>query len=302
MYLFQELNSQRDSSGISYLQNDNRLWQVKKVRKKVGLALGGGAAKGLAHIGVLEALVAADIPIDMIAGTSMGAIVGAFYAISGDLPLMHRMAVELGKKRLGLFTDLKIPRTGILSWSKVEKQLNNYIGNVTFEDLRLPFQCVAVDIDSGEELVLKEGKVWNAIRASASVPVMLPITEIGGQHLVDGGILNPVPVRLARDMGAEMVIAVNVLPKLDKPEPKPHHHTIFTIMLKTMYIFNDKVIVSSLEGADIVILPDTLSVGYTDFHKAEECILEGRLAAEKMVPEIRRMLDLTPDEAVANAD
>ncbi|MDD5190714.1 MAG: patatin-like phospholipase family protein, partial [Dehalococcoidales bacterium] len=145
------------------------------MRQKVGLALGGGAAKGLAHIGVLETLENAHIPIDMIAGTSMGAIVGAFYAHTGNLPSIHDLAVDLGKNRLRLFADLSIPRTGILSWRKVEKKLSSYLGKVDFTDLRIPFECAAVDIDTGTECVFSEGRVWDAIRASASIPVMLPL-------------------------------------------------------------------------------------------------------------------------------
>jgi NTE family protein len=271
-------------------------------RKKVGLALGGGAAKGFAHLGVLEVLEKEKIPIDIIAGTSMGAIIGAFYAYSKDLPSMRRLAIEMGKKRLRIFTDLTIPRTGILSWRKVEKQLYNYFGKVRFEDLSIPFECVAVDIDSGEEIVLNEGEVWHAIRASASVPVMLPLTEIRGQHLVDGGILNPVPVRLVKSMGADIVIAVNVIPMDHHVQPLPHHqHTIFSIMLKTMYIFNNRVIESSLGGADVVVQVDTGAIGYTDFHKAADCIECGKTAAQLMMPKIKKLLQPDSKKVAVNA-
>ncbi len=268
-------------------------------KKKIGLALGGGAARGLAHIGVLEALEQSAIPVDMIAGTSMGAIIGAFYSYTGDLPMIREMAIELGKKRLQLFTDIKIPRTGLLSWRKVEKELNKHLGNVRFEDLRIPFACTATDIDTGEEIVIKEGKVWDAIRASASVPVMLPITEIKDRHLIDGGILDPVPVRLVKGMGADIIIAVNVLPALEKPSPKMHNHTVFSILLKTIYIFNNRIIEESLEGADIVIAPDTVEIGYTDFHKAEECIEQGKKAARKSLPKIKRLLRESQSQAVS---
>ncbi len=273
-------------------------------RKKVGLALGGGAARGLAHIGVLEVLEKEGIPIDMIAGTSMGAIVGAFYAYGKNLPLMHKLAIELGKKRLRLFTDLTIPRTGILSWRKVEKQLTNHFGKVQFAELQIPFACVAVDIDTGEEVILNEGEVWHAIRASASIPVMLPLTDINGQHLVDGGILNPVPVSLARSIGADIVIAVNVIPTpAVQSQPPPHHqHTIVSIMLKTVYLFNSKVIESSLAAADIVIQTDTEAIGYTDFHKAAECIKRGSEATQLMIPKIQKILRQETEQPVAHAD
>ncbi|MDP2918843.1 MAG: patatin-like phospholipase family protein, partial [Dehalococcoidia bacterium] len=167
-------------------------------RKKIGVVLGGGAARGLAHIGVLEALEQEGIPIDMIAGTSIGAIVGAFYAYTKDIQLMKTLAVEIGKRRLRLFTDLTVPRTGILRWNWVEKRLKGIIGGVRFEDLKIPFCCVAADIDNGEEVVLKDGLVWEAARASATVPVALSIKPWRNRYLVDGGIVNPVPVRAVK--------------------------------------------------------------------------------------------------------
>ncbi|MDD5190836.1 MAG: hypothetical protein PHE50_07325, partial [Dehalococcoidales bacterium] len=116
-----------------------------------------------------------------------------------------------------------------------------------------------------------------------------------------GGIMDPVPVRLVKEMGADVIIAVNVLPKIDHQEPKPHHHTIFSIMLKTMYIFNNKVIETSLSGADIVILPNTSAIGYTDFQKVEDCIQEGRKATELMLPKIKKKLGLVPEKVTTRA-
>jgi NTE family protein len=263
-------------------------------RKKVGLALGGGAARGLAHIGVLEVLEREGIPIDMIAGTSMGAVVGAFYAHTRDVNLMKDLAVDFGKQRLRFFTDLTIPRTGILRWKWVEDRLKRHIGGVRFEDLKIPFCCTAVDIDNGEEVTLNDGLVWDAARASATVPVALSIHPWKGRYLVDGGVSNPVPVSCVKQMGADFIIAVNVLhDAMNRTSPrKGREHTIFTIMTKAVYIFSYRVIGSSLAGADVVIEPELGGIAYTDFQHAADCIRRGAVAAEAALPEIKRRLAL----------
>jgi len=263
-------------------------------RKKVGLALGGGAARGLAHIGVLEVLEREGIPIDMIAGTSMGAVVGAFYAHTGDVGLMKDLAIDFGKKRIRFFTDLTIPRTGILRWKWVEDRLKQYIGGVRFDELEIPFCCVAVDIDNGEEVTLNEGSVWEAARASATVPVALSINPWEGRYLVDGGISNPVPVSSVRQMGADFVIAVNVLhdPVSTGASRPGREHTIFSIMTKSVYILSYRVIGTSLAGADAVIEPGLAGIAYTDFQRAADCIQRGAAAAEAAAPEIKRRLGL----------
>ena len=263
-------------------------------RKKVGLALGGGAARGLAHIGVLEVLQREGIPIDMIAGTSMGAVVGAFYAHTRDVNLMKDLAIDFGKRRLRFFTDLTIPRTGILRWKWVEDRIKKHIGGVRFEDLKIPFRCVAVDIDNGEEVTLNEGSVWEAARASATVPVALSINPWKGRYLVDGGISNPVPVSCVKQMGADFIIAINVLhdPVASSASRKGREHTLMSIMTKSVYIFSYRVIGSSLAGADVVIEPELGGIAYTDFQRAADCIKKGAVAAEAALPEIKRRLAL----------
>jgi NTE family protein len=269
----------------------------KMNRKKVGLALGGGAARGLAHIGVLEVLEREKIPIDMIAGTSMGAIIGAFYAHTRDINLIRDLTVEMGKQRIRFFTDLTIPRTGILRWKWVEDRLKRVIGGVRFEDLKIPFSCVAVDIDNGEEVILNEGLVWDAARASATVPVALSINPWQGRYLVDGGVSNPVPVSVLKQMGADFIIAVNVLHDAvnvtdHELHKKAKEHNIFTIMTKTVYILSYRVIGTSLGEADVVIEPDMGGIAFTDFHRAEECIKRGARTTQNIIPEIKRRLSL----------
>jgi NTE family protein len=269
----------------------------EKKHKKVGLALGGGAARGLAHIGVLEVLEKEGIPINMIAGTSMGAIIGAFYAHTCDIESMKKLAISMGKQRIRFFTDLTIPRTGILRWKRIEDRLKKVIGGVSFEDLKIPFSCIAVDIDNGEEVVLNKGLVWDAVRASATVPVALSINPWQGRYLVDGGVLDPVPVDTVKRMGADFIIAVNVLRDTPVRGKKPYEktteqHNIFTVMTKTVYAVSYRGIAASLNGADVVIEPQMSDIAFTGFKRVEECIKRGRLMAEKAVPEIKRHLSL----------
>jgi NTE family protein len=260
-------------------------------RKKVGLALGGGAARGLAHIGVLEVLEKEGIPIDMIAGTSMGAVVGATYSRLRDIKLIRQMAIDFGSRRIRYFSDFTVPRTGLIKGRRIENELRLAIGaDTTFNDLSIPFACVAVDIDNGEEVVISDGTVWEAVRASASVPVIFSAPKWRGRYLVDGGLMNPVPTKIARDMGADFVISVNVLPYKavsDNKEPN-----IFSIMLKAFYILDSKFIETSIKGADIVIQPDITHIAFTDFQRAEECIEKGILAAQDIISKIKNKISI----------
>ena len=287
-------------------------------RKKVGLALGGGVARGLAHIGVLQVLEKEGIPIDMIAGTSMGAIIGAIYARKQDVKLMKNLAITFGSHRIRYFSDFTIPHikavrplakaiglqkisafsdltgpwTGIIKGHRIEQELKAVIGGETeFPNLHIPFSCVAVDIDNGEEVVIKDGKVWEAVRASSSIPVIFTLAKWRGRNLVDGGLMNPVPTKTVRDMGADFVISVNVLPY--KATNDARELDIFSIMMKAFYILDSKFIETALSTADAVIEPDVIHIAFTDFQRAEECIEKGAVAARKVIPEIKRKLAMS---------
>jgi NTE family protein len=256
--------------------------------KKVGLALGGGAAKGFAHIGVLEVLEREGIPIDMISGTSIGAVVGAFYALTRNIRIMKDLALEVGRKRAYYFSDVSVPRTGLIRLARLERLLKTVIDGVNFKDLQIPFSCVAVDMDSGEEVVLDRGPVWDAIRASSAIPVVVSLARIRGRNLLDGGLLNPVPVNVVKRMGADFVVAVNVVSEKERlPSDKPN---IFTIMMKTIHIIGRQSLTTSLQKADVVIEPDLDSVGFADFNLAQESFASGQAAAERALPEILRGL------------
>ena len=184
--------------------------------KKVGLALGGGAARGLSHIGVLKVLEENKIYPDVITGTSIGALVGALYA--GGIPIkdIEQFAVGLDFKCLALLTDITLPVSGLIGGKRIITLIKSILGDLTFSQLKHEFACVATDIITGEQVVLQEGSLVEAVRASISLPGIFTPVRITGRHLVDGGLVNEVPVSVCRELGAEFVIGVNVIPEPSK--------------------------------------------------------------------------------------
>lgn len=193
---------------------------------RMGLALGGGGARGLAHIGVLKVLERNGIAIDMLAGTSMGGLLGALYSAGIPLPEIEAGALELAQERgllggLGRLVDLALfAKSGIVKGQRIYDELAEMLGeDRTFADLDQPFAVVACDALTGQEVILREGRVAEAVRSTISVPLVFVPVERDGLVLVDGGILNNVPTDVVRDMGADTVIAVDVLPALSRNVP-----------------------------------------------------------------------------------
>ena len=270
-------------------------------KKRVGLALGGGAARGMAHIGVLEVLQREGIPIDLISGSSAGAAIGAIYAQGKDFVEIKKLALDLSKHSLVPFLDLSLPRTGLLKGRKIQNLVASFIGgNIRFEDLRVPLACVAADIETGEEVVIDRGSVPEAVRASITVPGIFTVVKWQGRYLVDGGLVDPVPADVVRRMGADFVIAVNVIPEVTdraertgiKRKRKSGEPNLIHILMQSVYIGTYMLVEHSLEEADVVIEPQVAHIGAGDFHHLNECIRQGELAAQAAVPEIRRRLGI----------
>lgn len=204
------------------------MWQGKKV----GIAMGSGGARGWAHLGVLQALGELKIPVDYVAGTSMGALVGVFVA-AGQLQQLRNVALNLDwMNSLSYFMEMSFSRSGLLKGHRFSKAIRNMISKHDFSDLDLPFAAVATDLESGEPVVLDRGDLLTAVRASISIPGIFAPVKHDGRMLADGGLVDPVPVDVVRRMGAEFIIAVDVTqghwiagsapaPKPDG-EPKPH--------------------------------------------------------------------------------
>ncbi len=257
------------------------------------MALGGGAARGLAHIGVLEVLEKEGIPVDMIAGTSAGAAIGALYAQGKPASQIKDLAINIGWKQFFSLVDLALPRSGFVGGTKIKNLLKSIIGDINFSDLSIPLACVATDIRTGEEVVINDGSVLEGVRASISIPVIFSAVRWQDRYLVDGGLVNPVPVKTVREMGADFIIAVNVIPDMGDRTQRAKESKqpgMFHVMLQSIYIATYSLVRSSLEGADIVIEPELTNIGYGNFRRIRDCIAQGELAAQDLIHQIKEQL------------
>ena len=273
---------------------------------KIGLTLGGGGARGLAHIGILEVLQREQIPIDVISGTSMGGIVGAMHAVGLSPEQMEAEVTKRGEiGQILRLIDLRLLGSGLLGGKRIKKLLVEMLGaETTFADLRFPFAVVSVDYSSGREVVLKEGNLVDAVRATMSVPGVFEPVEMGGYKLLDGGVLDNVPVGVARDLGAEKVIAVDVLPnfRLNEPGQEPIVPPLKTKKMPKAYwqLWHvELMMIAALtelrlkeSAPDVIIRPD-LPVDMDvllSFDRPQEAIECGVQAAEAALPQIRALL------------
>lgn len=227
-----------------------------KKRATVGLALGGGGPKGLAHIGVIKMLEKNNVPIDYIAGTSAGSIVGAFYAAKKNISELEEYIVK--KKWWDMLTLLADPslREGILQGKRAQAFLEGYLGpELEFSQLCLPFLAVAVDIANGKAVGLHEGSVTRAVMASSAIPMVFKPVEVNGSYYVDGGITSPVPVRAVKKMGADIVIAVN-LEKHYFCDEYPGKLNFLNVAKNSFSIMMHNIATYEVQGADIVVEPN----------------------------------------------
>ncbi len=273
---------------------------------KIGLALGGGGARGLAHVGILKVLLREQIPIDVITGTSMGGIVGAMHAVGLSPEQMEAEATKRGEiGQIFKLIDLRLVGSGLLGGKRIKKMLVEMLGaDTTFADLRLPFAVISVDYNSGREVVLKDGNLADAVRATMSVPGVFEPVERDGYQLLDGGVLDNVPVGVARSLGADKVIAVDVLPnfRLNEPGQDPVVPPLKTKKMPKAYrqLWHvELVMIAALTEfrlketrPDVIIRPD-LPVDMDllmSFDRPQEAIACGERAAEAALPEIRALL------------
>jgi|WetSurMetagenome_2_1015567.scaffolds.fasta_scaffold119272_2 NTE family protein len=219
---------------------------------KIGYALGGGAARGLSHIGVLKVLEEYKISPDIIAGTSMGAVIGALYAGGLKASDIEHLVLQVSWKRLVLPTDIMLPLGGLTQGKRVISLLKSILGDLRFSQLKYDFACVTTDIINGEQVVLRDGSLIDAVRASISIPGIFAPVMIDEKYLVDGGLVNEVPVSVCRVIGAEYVIGVNVLPEPSKimcnPKKGRHYPACELIRLGENRDKNKLTVVSNLHG------------------------------------------------------
>ena len=254
-------------------------------KPKIGLALalGGGAARGFAHIGVIKMLESHGIVPDYVVGTSAGAVVGSLYAGGYDAFAMQKIAVQLDEK---IFADWTLGGRGLLKGEALQDFINQHLNKRPLEKLNKPFATVATDLNSGERVVFRTGDTGMAVRASAAVPGVFQPTQFRGRSFVDGGLTSPVPVQAAREMGAEIVVAVDIS---DRPEGQPVD-SLAAILWQTTTIMGGIIGANELKGADIVIRPKLRYVKSWDFTARHDAMLEGEKAALAALPNIKQKL------------
>lgn len=253
----------------------------KKVR--IGLALGGGAAKGFAHVGVIKVLEAHGLTPDFVAGTSAGAVVGSLYAAGFSGFQLQEMALTLDQSSI---TDWVLPNAGVLKGERLEGYINQQVGHRPIEKLTRPFAAVTADLATGQRVAFRRGNTGQAVRASAAVPGVFQPVKIGTRRFVDGGITSPVPVLAAREMGAEVVIAVDISTKLSGVAPD----STLSVLDQSLNIMGQKLSEAELARAEVVIRPNTQQLGSADFDQRHRAILEGEKATQAALPAIRRAL------------
>ncbi len=261
-----------------------------KPKVKVGLALGGGFARGIAHIGVLQALLSNQIPIDLVAGTSAGSLVGAMFCAGLDPWLMERVVEQMNWRAL---VKLRLRRDGLLDATGLERFIVGQVGDLQFRDLETPFTAVATDLLTGQEVLLNSGRVSTAVRASCAFPgIFLPV-RVGQHTLVDGGLTHPVPSTVVRRMGADLVIGVELnQPRRQSRPPKNLLH----IMLYSLALVQRPHIERALHDADVIVRPDLNDFSVMELERAEEIVRTGRESTEAMIPAIRTALATLMDE------
>jgi NTE family protein len=256
---------------------------------KIAVVLGAGAAKGFAHIGVLKVLEAQKIPIHMIVGTSAGSFVGSLYAYGRDAYKLQTLSLGIEKDDV---VDLMLPDNGFIRGEKLESYINRQLKGTVIEKLAIPFYAVATDVQNGREMVFGSGNTGRAVRASCSVPGVFKPIAISGRTYVDGGVVSPLAVDVARRYGADVVIAVDIASAIGGTAPESTLDTI----LQSIDIMYAKISAVQTVRADVVIKPRVGHIGASDFSKRHEAVLEGEKAARDALPAINVIISKLKQE------
>lgn len=251
---------------------------------RIGLALGGGAARGFAHIGVIQVLEEAGIKVDLVAGTSAGSLVAALYASGMNGKQMAALAEAMDE---GAITDWAFPGRGLIRGEALARFMREKTGNRTIEQMVMPLGIVATDLADGSGVLFRSGDTGTAVRASSAVPALFQPVKIGGREYVDGGLVAPVPVRYARQMGADLVIAVDIS---SPPDDKPLGDAM-RMLLQTFAIMSRSINSYELREADLVLQPRLLGIGSADFTARRRAIQVGREAAQVLLPQLRQRIE-----------
>jgi len=329
-----ELTEKIDTENLVFVRSHSKSEYAKAVTRiarqiggvSIGLALGGGAALGLAHIGVLRVLEKEDIPIDMIVGSSMGALIGGLWAIGKDSHGLEKVAREFQHKlsMLKLIDVPLIPISGLIRGKAIKRWLKKHYGNRTFYNVRTPFKVIAYDLIRREELVIDSGSIAEAVRQSIAIPGVIKPIEVKDQLIIDGGVLNPLPTNVLASRGIKKIIAVNVLQspedvsegfdmtlhqkKKDKERPflkapwhyikfrvleafcKPFDPNISDIIIQTLQASEYVISEQNAQQADVVIHPDLVGIKWHELDRVDDLIKRGEEATRNLLPEIKKLI------------
>jgi NTE family protein len=250
---------------------------------RIGLALGGGAARGFAHIGVIQVLEENGIKVDLVAGTSAGSLVAALYASGKGGKEMQTLAEGMDE---GGITDWSFPLRGLIRGEALARFIRDKTGGRGIEQMALPLGIVATDLSDGSAILFRSGDTGTAVRASSAVPAVFQPVRIGQREYVDGGLVSPVPVRFAREMGAQFIIAVDITSPPEKDPPGD----AFRMLMQTFSIMGRSINMFELREADAVIRPKLDGVSSADFTARRRAIQAGREAAQAMLPLLRQRI------------
>ncbi|MFA5857596.1 MAG: patatin-like phospholipase family protein [Elusimicrobiota bacterium] len=259
-------------------------------RIKVGLTLGGGGARGLAHIGVLKVFEQENVPVDIVTGTSVGSLAGALYSSGYPIEKLERMADDIGWTNLtnigpSTVVELLLGQR-LLSTKRMEIFLQQHIGDKTFDELNKKFACVATDLQTGERIIFREGKVAIATRASATIPGVFQPVNYRHRMLIDGGIVNNLPTDIARALGADVVIAVSV----EGDFSKNNVNNVLLVLNQSISIQGGLLLQQQMSYADVVLIPNVGDVTMVELWRGKECIESGMRAAREMMPKVKAVI------------
>jgi NTE family protein len=259
---------------------------VPKTPPRLGLALGGGAARGFAHVGVIQVLEEAGIKPALVVGTSAGSLVAALYASGRNGQQLQAVATQMDE---AAFADWTLPifSRGVLRGEALARYVNAQVGNRLIEAMALPLGIVATDLNTGQGVLFRRGDTGTAVRASSAVPAVFLPVKIGNQEYVDGGLVSPVPVRYARQMGAEVVLAVDIS---SAPDGNPSGDPL-QILLQTFAIMGKSINSWELRDADVVLRPALRGMGSGDFAGKRRAIEAGRAAMLAALPQLRAAME-----------
>lgn len=257
----------------------------------ISLVLGSGSARGLAHIGVLRVLEQEGIHPELVVGCSIGAVIGGLYAAGLGADEMYNLAVNLRKTRLILMIDPANPVQAFVNGERIREWIKSVLPVSSFDALKIPFACVATDLNTGELTILDSGSLIDSIMASISIPIIFPPVKLNDHYYVDGGVRSPLPVRVAKKLGGEKVIAVNPLSLQTEPRIKytTRKPPSYLVAMRAVDIMQAELSRADIEEADVVIAPDVEEFSFYEFYEARRIIPRGEQAARQVMSEIKAL-------------